>query len=416
MRTLPRIVLGSGCLCALACGFDGSGVNSSGNLDPSVGDDTTSAAAEAGSLESATDTAGGVEVGSDPDSIGDDGSTSAITGDGTTAAPGCADWWDLAWTHRRPLFVEDIGIMEAVTDVPVLVLLDASRVDYDATQDAGQDLRFVAEGTQVLPHEIERWDETGTSYVWVRLPMIAPDGNGQGELHLYYGNAAAADAQVATDVWANGYVSVHHMVDFADSTGHGHDGASPNLPTATEGWIGGAARFDGMDDRLTLIGESAYDFTDAMTVEAWIRVQSFDLPWQAIVTKGDDAWRMHREDQTSSIGFGTDTAAATNDNLAGTTNVADGQWHWAVVVYGDALKRIHVDGMQDIDQAYPGPLRTTDVPVELGSNAQVAGRWFDGDMDEIRISNVARTRTWIRAQHRSMTDALLVHGTLETCP
>ena len=55
-------------------------------------------------------------------------------------------------------------------DFPVLVKLDSSRVDYSQTQDNGEDLRFYdADGT-LLSHEIETWNESGDSFVWVKVP------------------------------------------------------------------------------------------------------------------------------------------------------------------------------------------------------------------------------------------------------
>ncbi len=49
-----------------------------------------------------------------------------------------------------------------------------------------------------------------------------------------------------------------------------------------------------LDDFVSIPNESQFDITGSITVSAWIRVESFTKSWQAIVTKGDRAWRLHR--------------------------------------------------------------------------------------------------------------------------
>ncbi|NIM51397.1 MAG: DUF2341 domain-containing protein, partial [Gemmatimonadales bacterium] len=55
----------------------------------------------------------------------------------------------------------------------------------------------------------EKWDEAGTSWVWVKVPQI--DGSSNTDyIWMYYG-ADASDGQNAADVWSQGYVSVWHL-------------------------------------------------------------------------------------------------------------------------------------------------------------------------------------------------------------
>ncbi len=128
-------------------------------------------------------------------------------------------WWNGSWTKRTSLTFNNSGQTENLVNFPVLVKLDSSRIDYAKTQNAGQDLRFVdADGTTVLDHEIEEWNESGTSYVWVEVPQI--DGSSNTDyIILYYGNAGAADGQDVTGTWDN-YIGVWHLHDdLLDSTG-----------------------------------------------------------------------------------------------------------------------------------------------------------------------------------------------------
>jgi hypothetical protein len=407
--------LGWSSALVLACGFDPSGVGGSGQIGDTTTvpsdstwadvDDSVSASDPAGD-DAASNTAG-------TDSAGPEDGVDSLD---STGGPVCDDWWKSAWTRRREVVVQEQPIEQAIPDVPALVLLNPDRIEYGATQIGGNDLRFVTDTNVVLPHEVETWSQDQVSYVWLRLPEVAAQGSPQPKIWMYYGNPGAANEAMPQQVWDAGFVSVHHLRGHDDSTVNGHDGASGTPPVAVPGWIGGAQRFDGVDDQLTLMGESAYDFTDALTVEAWIRVESFDLYYQAIVTKGDDAWRLHREATSSVIGFGTDTDTTADDNFPGVTPVNDGEWHYVVAVLGSDEKRLFVDGVSDGTMPYVSSLRLTDHDVMIGENQQNVGRFFDGDIDEVRISSVSRGRGWIGVQHTSMNDELLEYGPEETCP
>src|SRR3990172_6933031 len=85
------------------------------------------------------------------------------------AAPASA-WWNTSWSHRRKLAFDNTGQGENLMGFQVLVVLNGGRIDYNKTRNDGFDLRFVdANDTTLLDHEIEKWDESGNSYVWVRI-------------------------------------------------------------------------------------------------------------------------------------------------------------------------------------------------------------------------------------------------------
>ena len=70
-----------------------------------------------------------------------------------------------------------------------------SRINYTKTQDDGQDLRFFEpDNVTELSYEIEEWNESGSSYVWVNVPQI--DGSSTTDfIYLYYDNAGASAGQ-----------------------------------------------------------------------------------------------------------------------------------------------------------------------------------------------------------------------------
>ncbi len=91
----------------------------------------------------------------------------------------------------------------------------------------------------------------------------------------------------------------------ADSSGNGHDATVQGNPDlAAHGRQG--RRRDRPRRRRRLPrhrDESAFDFTGGVTVAAWIKVNAFDKPWQALVTKGDGTWRLQRNSETDTLEF-----------------------------------------------------------------------------------------------------------------
>lgn len=410
--------MGIGLAALTACTFDASGAGTAGSSSGTSDAASTGPRPETSSVDTTgPEPSGGGETTAASSTTTLEpvtGSSDSSSGGGEPTCDVSPPWWDLTFTRRRLVTVNAASVTEALTSVPIRLRLDAARIDYAAVQDGGADLRFVDERSTELSYEVEQWDESGDSEVWLRLPLV-PAG-GMPTVWMYYGNAAAPAGSDPAGVWDDDFVSVHHLADLRDATAGGHDGFGSNLPADVEGRIGRGRAFDGSNDQIELPQEADFDLEDALTVEAWARVASFTVDWQAIVTKGDDTWRLHRQLNTPFVGFGSDTAL-TNDNLSGTTPIDDGDWHHVAIVYGDDTKQIYVDGQLDVSELYFGPLFVTDAPVVLGSNADVTGRFFHGALDEVRISRVARSTAWIALQARATADASIVSvGDEETCP
>jgi len=188
-------------------------------------------------------------------------------------------WWDADWNKRIKLTFKSSALGGPLTDFPVLVTLDSTRIDYSDTQDAGEDIRFIDNsGMTKLNYQIEKWDEAGTSWVWVKVPQIDVPSTTD-HIWMYYDNPSAVDTQDSTAVWSNGYLSVWHL---AEATGtvlidnaSGNDAVKLSLgePAATTGGrIDGAQDFDGTDDVATASDDTTLDLTNTGTLEVWIRV------------------------------------------------------------------------------------------------------------------------------------------------
>ena len=77
--------------------------------------------------------------------------------------------------------------------------------DFDSEL-GGADLLFTDEGGTVsYPYEVQSWDTSGESLVWVKLPSLTASS----KFSMWYGKDSAA-ANTPTSVWSE-YKSVLHL-------------------------------------------------------------------------------------------------------------------------------------------------------------------------------------------------------------
>jgi hypothetical protein len=150
--------------------------------------------------------------------------------------------------------------------------------------------------------------------------------------------------------------------------------------------FGNCIHLDGDNDYIILADESAFDFTVNMTVECWIKVDEWDRQWQAIIAKGDNAWRLHRDNQTSKIRF-----EAGGKYVTSNTEFNDSKWHHLAGVKDGAVLKLFVDGVQEAILSTAANNTNNSYQVRIGENAQVTGRYFDGVVEEVRFWDYART-------------------------
>ncbi|HAO78625.1 MAG TPA: hypothetical protein DCQ92_06545 [Verrucomicrobia subdivision 3 bacterium] len=99
---------------------------------------------------------------------------------------------------------------EALTNFPVLVRLSTNVPGFSYDQFAssiGADLQFTAStNLQALPYEIEQWNPTGESLVWVQVPLISSPND---YITAYWGNPALTNVEASNTngiVWKESFL------------------------------------------------------------------------------------------------------------------------------------------------------------------------------------------------------------------
>jgi LPXTG-motif cell wall-anchored protein len=184
--------------------------------------------------------------------------------------------------------------------------------------------------------------------------------------------------------------------EVADSSGNGCSGKVVGKPRwrPAGGRVGGALEFDGTGTCVVIDRESPFDLTEVITVAAWVKVNRFDKRWQAIVCKGDTAWRIQRAAQEDTVAFHctgiTSVSGKWPLGIEGRRNIDDGQWHHIVGVYDGSVISLYVDGVLDNSSEASGRIGTNDAAVVIGGNSGAKeSREWNGLLDEVCVFGCA---------------------------
>lgn len=118
-----------------------------------------------------------------------------------------------------------------------------------------------------MAYDIDTWDLTGESLVWVRVPRLPPEGT---DILLYCGSAGTLKA---SDVWTPHYAAVWHLnEDGMDATGYNLAWKTQNGPTivANNKLLGRGVSIGSSDKGMHMDNPAEYVLSPAhLTVSGW---------------------------------------------------------------------------------------------------------------------------------------------------
>lgn len=344
-------------------------------------------------------------------------------------------WWDTNWSKRVKVTVNNSAQAENLTDFPVLITFNSSVIDYGQTQDQGQDLRFVDAGATAgatpLQYQIEKWDESGTSLVWVKIPQIDASSNTD-YIYLYYGNGSAAAGQNKEATWNADFKAVWHLNEnpaatapqMSDSTAnhnHGTSNGGMTISNQIAGYITGALQFDGAsanDDFISVPNNSSLNVSQGITIEAWVYPEAINTSRDRYIIDKEKAYFLDAARTHSSrphLYLYIDNAWR---NVSGSVDLTANAWNYLVGTY-DATQKVITLYINGVNRGITNVSGLTNYNIASSANSvQLGRRWmtFDGKIDEVRLSSLRRSPAWIAAQYKSMSNTYLSLGTVESAP
>ena len=185
-----------------------------------------------------------------------------------------------------------------------------------------------------------------------------------------------------------------------DASGNGHDGEFAGKPKWVEAKFGGGLEFPGNDSGYVVVKSTKKLELDTLSIEAWVKVEEGTGKWQGIVCKQQAGcnnrnygiW-VHVDQHVLHSEIGANGACGFS--IDATTDITDDKWHHLAFTYDGKMGRAYVDGELEIEAPNGTSFQSAD-PITIGVPNLDNANGLKGIIDEIRISNVARTEDEIQ--------------------
>jgi hypothetical protein len=309
-----------------------------------------------------------------------------------------------AWQHTGTLTIlttpegANVPATAAVDDFPLLVRLHKDFFDFKQAKANGEDLRISSSTGAPLAYQIEAWDAaTGTACIWVRIPRIT--GNARQPIKLHWGKADALSESSGKAVFneSNGFLSVWHMTEpVTDEVGTLESKDAGTTPT--NGMIGMARHFAGKQGVFGGDKIASYPIdSNPHSSEAWFRAETTNghiLAWGNEQRQGKVIVTLASPPHVRVDAY------FSGGNVNGGSALPLAEWTHVVHTYTVGEARLYVNGVLD-------GVSKKGAPMAIKSPARLwIGGWYNnynfvGDIDEVRVSKVARPADWVKLQYEN---------------
>lgn len=331
------------------------------------------------------------------------------------------------WIRKTKLIIPVAGVPGTQTNFPVMLVWNGTSGNiptevYNSNgtspKSDGSDIRFSSDsdGNTELAFEIVTFTPSSTVAnarvkIWVKLPSVSSSTPTM--FYMWWGNSSATaygvtDTYGRNNVWTNGYLGVFHLNEVSGTTATNSVGSNngtytgttfPNRVDTAYGYMQNFVKANG--NYVSIGGGSPWTITDNITLSALFTVNTFTSPWQAIIAKGDTTYRLARNNATNTLAF--DRSIASGFSQASNSTVINTGYHHVAATYDSTVgSYCYVDGVAGTLTTNTDATSTSADVLCIGRNTFEAIRDWDGYIGEVRISNTARSSTWVAVEYNTM--------------
>ena len=321
-------------------------------------------------------------------------------------------WYSCSWGYRKNITIDKSRVSGAQTDFPVLINLASDNDLKTSARTDGYDILFTSSDGTKLPHEIESYRSgTGALVAWVKVPSVTSSSNTT--IYMYYGYPSSTDQQNKNNVWDTNYKAVWHLNETGtgtrfDSTINANNANPRNYDgnEATTGKIGGADYFEGTNDYLDSSNTIGITGNAVRTITFWANLGNTNrngmVVWGTNVANSQFGASV-RNTHYFLWGYG-----GGNDWDTGIIP-ATASWHHHAVINDGTTGRWYVDGSQ-LSSGFAHTYATTNSIVTIGREVDGATiSYMLGTIDEVRISDSARSTSWITTEYNNQNSPATFH-------
>lgn len=327
---------------------------------------------------------------------------------------GSGVWFNTNFTKRIKITINSTKVDAGLSNFPMyLDLSDLSSDFFTNVKSDGSDIRITkTDKTTEVPVEIVGINTgSNTGEVYFKGDISS---SGDTDFYIYYGNSgaslpAASSTFGSQNVWDSNYKGVWHLGNTNDSTSNGNNLTLVGSPSVVAGRFGNAYTFGGSADGLKL--DNNMGITDyPITVETWFNtnvIESASLT-SLISAAGGTADRV-RTDILAAQNMLIQVAGGTGSASINTAvDYQNNVWNQLVATHGGATTHSSYfngsdSGTSSSSATWPSPDPNR---VSIGYEGYSSPiLHFDGEIDEVRISDFERVSTWISTQYNNQNNA-----------
>jgi len=328
------------------------------------------------------------------------------------------NWANESYSYRSLITIDKDQVPSQLSNFPVLVVIYENDTIYDLMNDNHTGIAFYSyeDNATEYAFECESYYKGGgvvTAYFWVNVTTVYSTKN----THIwFYYSGNTVDASNPNGTWNSGYDMVYHMNqnsdDIQDSTSNNRDATADiddgSLTYEQTGQVSYCVDF-GREASFIM----PEDFMGAdVTLEIWLKFDDYDLvhivPLQFYKEK-----RIYldynNEGSIDEFQLQYNYLADTWEDITFDTgsNIGTTNFNYFVGTYEDSSSaKAYMNGVLKEEDGTVGTLSepTSSNGNRLGAYYDGTIYGFDGKIDEVRISNVVRSPSWIKASYNNMNN------------
>jgi hypothetical protein len=315
-------------------------------------------------------------------------------------------WWNTSWMYRKRLTINQTKVAGTLSNFPMLVNFTSEGDLASDAQDDGDDIVFTTNAGTKLNHEIESFNGvTGALSAWVNVTSLSSTTGTI--IWMYYGNSACSSQQNGHGTWDSNFKAVYHLSEttggsgaIKDSTSNHINGTnSSGVTFGQTGKISNSIKFDGASGKVDLGDPASFDST-YITVECWMKTSASVTVDARLVTVGTSAtnkWALTvaaTSPGTNHIAMSNSTASHVTPMTGSTLN--NGAWHYIVGIRNP--EKIYFNG--SLQSSTLTDSWSFEANSKMGSRG--TAQYYNGYLDEVRISSVTRNASWINTTYNTM--------------
>lgn len=257
------------------------------------------------------------------------------------------------------------------------------------------------------------------SYLYYNLSLPILIAN---ETQNYHENETDRTGFNPKSVWDNNYIAVYHFGEntstkFNDSTANNLNGTLVNSPTWSDGKFGSNVKFTGSNDYGYVTDNDLFT-QNYFTLEAWFKPTLINSAHHDIVGKinsGSPTEYIMRIDNANKLDCGLWTDYSSGNAVSTSVLVAN-NWYYGACVWNSTHLKVYLNGTLEATTSISGTVTNGASNFVIGWEASLNFFHYQGWIDEVRFSKIARTDNYFKTNYYNGINNLTILGPLEEIP